>query len=87
MIRIPKVTMTMRELDRLKCIQGLIDGQLKQHAVATRLGLTTRQVPACATKVRGRGTCVWDSKVSVRRFWPHIGCREAQRTPRRGPGG
>jgi hypothetical protein len=23
MIRIPKVTMTMRELDRLKCIQGL----------------------------------------------------------------
>jgi hypothetical protein len=48
MIRIPKVTMTMRELDRLKCIQGLIDGQLKQYAVATRLGLTTRQVrPAC----------------------------------------
>jgi DNA-binding transcriptional regulator LsrR (DeoR family) len=44
MIRIPKVTITMRELDRLKCIQGLIDGQLKQHAVATRLGLTTRQV-------------------------------------------
>ena len=44
MIRIPKVTMTMRELDRLKCIQGLIDGQLKQNAVATRLGLTTRQV-------------------------------------------
>jgi DNA-binding transcriptional regulator LsrR (DeoR family) len=36
--------MTMRELDRLKCIQGLIDGQLKQHAVATRLGLTMRQV-------------------------------------------
>jgi hypothetical protein len=24
MIRIPKVTMTMRELDRLKCIRGLI---------------------------------------------------------------
>ena len=44
MIRIPKVTMTMRELDRLKCIQGLIDGQLKQHVVATRLGLTTRQL-------------------------------------------
>jgi hypothetical protein len=44
MIRIPKVTMTMRELDRLKCIQGLIDGHLKQCAVATRLGLTTRQV-------------------------------------------
>jgi hypothetical protein len=46
MIRIPKVTMTMRELDRLKCIQGLIDGQLKQHAVAARLGLTTRLIGA-----------------------------------------
>ena len=44
MIRIPKVTTTMRDLDRLKCIQGLIDGQLNQTAVAARLGLTTRQV-------------------------------------------
>ena len=44
MIRISKVTMTMRELDRLKCIQGLVDGELKQTAVAARLGLTTRQV-------------------------------------------
>ena len=44
MIRIPKVTMTMRELDRLKCIQGLFDGHLQQTVVATRLGLTTRQV-------------------------------------------
>ena len=44
MIRISKVTVTMRELDRLKCIQGLIDGHLQQTAVAERLGLTTRQV-------------------------------------------
>ena len=44
MFDIPKVTMTMRELDRLKCIQGLVDGHLRQHAVATRLGLTVRQV-------------------------------------------
>jgi hypothetical protein len=28
----PRVNFSMRELDRLKCIQGLIDGQLKQHA-------------------------------------------------------
>ena len=34
----------MRELDRLKCIQGLIDKQLKQKAVAERLGMTVRQV-------------------------------------------
>jgi Helix-turn-helix domain len=44
MFDIPKVTMTMRELDRLKCIQGLVDGHIRQHAVATRLGLTVRQV-------------------------------------------
>jgi hypothetical protein len=46
MIRIPKVTMTMRDLDRLKCIQGLIDGQLKQTAVATRLGRYSHAVAA-----------------------------------------
>jgi len=55
MIRISKVTMTMRELDRLKCIQGLIDGQLKQHVVATRLGLATRQVRRLARRYAPRG--------------------------------
>src|ERR1700687_1338175 len=55
MIRIPKVTMTMRELDRLKCIQGLIDGQLKQHAVAARLGLTTRQVRRLVRRYEQQG--------------------------------
>jgi hypothetical protein len=55
MIRIPKVTMTMRELDRLKCIQGLIDGQLKQYAVAARLGLTTRQVRRLARRYEQQG--------------------------------
>jgi hypothetical protein len=44
MIRIPKVTMTMRELDRLKCIQAVVDGDLKPIRAADRLGLTTRQV-------------------------------------------
>jgi transposase len=34
----------MLEPDRLKCIQGLIDKQFKQKAVAERLGLTVRQV-------------------------------------------
>jgi hypothetical protein len=46
MFRIPRVSVSMRELDRLKCIQGLIDKQLKQKAVAERLGLTVRQVLA-----------------------------------------
>jgi hypothetical protein len=44
MLRIPWVNISMRELDRLKCIQGLIDKQIKQKAVAERLGLTVRQV-------------------------------------------
>ena len=55
MILIPKVTMSMRELDRLKCIQGLIDGQLKQTAVATRLGLTTRQVRRLVRRYEQQG--------------------------------
>jgi transposase len=66
MIRIPKVTMTMRELDRLKCIQGLIDGQLKQHAVATRLGLTTRQVRRLVRQYEEQGPVGLISKLRNR---------------------
>jgi DNA-binding transcriptional regulator LsrR (DeoR family) len=55
MIRIPKVTMIMRELDRLKCIQGFIEGPLKQHVVATRLGLTTRQVRRLVRRYEQQG--------------------------------
>jgi hypothetical protein len=66
MIRIPKVTMTMRELDRLKCIQGLIDGQLKQHAVATRLGLTTRQVRRLVRQYEQQGPVGLISKLRNR---------------------
>jgi hypothetical protein len=40
----PRVTMTMRELDRLKCVQAVIDRQLKLYQAADRLGLTSRQV-------------------------------------------
>jgi hypothetical protein len=66
MIRIPKVTMTMRELDRLKCIQGLIDGQLKQHAVATPLGLTTRQVRRLVRQYEQQGPVGLISKLRNR---------------------
>jgi hypothetical protein len=44
MVCTPKVTMTMRELDRLKCVQAVIDRQLKLYQAADRLGLTSRQV-------------------------------------------
>ena len=39
-----KVTFAMRELDRLKCIQGVVDGELRLYQAAERLGLTTRQM-------------------------------------------
>ena len=32
MFRIPRVSISMRELDRLKCIQGLIDKQDRQES-------------------------------------------------------
>jgi len=57
MIRIPKVTMAMREFDRLKCIQGLIDGQLKQTAVG-KTPTTLRIVLRGSLTERGAATPV-----------------------------
>lgn len=44
MVTYAKVMMTMRDLDRLKCIQGVIDRELKVYQAAERLGVTPRQV-------------------------------------------
>jgi hypothetical protein len=44
MIQNGTITMAMRELDRLKVIQAVIDGILKPSRAAERLGLTDRQV-------------------------------------------
>ena len=38
------VTMSMREIDRLKTIQQVVDGNLRASTAARRLGLTRRQV-------------------------------------------
>ena len=51
----PKVTMSMRELERLKCIQGVVDGDLKPGRAAERLGLTSRQVQRLANRYRSEG--------------------------------
>ena len=40
------VTMSMRELDRLKVIEAIIEGRLKPAAAAQRLRLTTRGRPS-----------------------------------------
>ena len=38
------ITMSTGEIDRLKVVQAVIDGNLKPMQAAPRLGLTTRQV-------------------------------------------
>jgi hypothetical protein len=40
----------MRDFDRLKCIQAVVDGELKPLRAAERLGLTTRQVRRLARR-------------------------------------
>ncbi len=58
MVCTPKVTMTMRELDRLKCVQAVIDRQLKLYQAADRLGLTSRQVRRLVRRYSQEGP-VW----------------------------
>jgi len=48
----PRVNFSMRDLDRLKCIQAVVDGDLKPIRAADRLGLTTRQVRRLARLLR-----------------------------------
>jgi hypothetical protein len=45
-----RVTFAMRDLDRLKCIQAVVDRDLKPHRTAERLGLTSRQVRRLARR-------------------------------------
>jgi hypothetical protein len=50
MLRAVTVSVSMHELDRLKCIQAVIDGDMKPIRAADRLGLTTRQVRRLARR-------------------------------------
>jgi Helix-turn-helix domain len=50
-----RVTFAMRDLDRLKCIQAIVDGDLKPIKAADRLGLTTRQVRRLARRYAAAG--------------------------------
>jgi hypothetical protein len=47
--------MTMRELDRLKCVQRVVDGELKPIRAAERLELTSRQVRRLVDRYRQDG--------------------------------
>jgi transposase len=42
--RTETITMSMREIDRLKTVQAVVEGNLKPMVAAARLDLTTRQV-------------------------------------------
>lgn len=55
MLRRPTVSISMRELDRLKCIQAIIDGELKPGRAAERLGLTVRQIERLVIRYRAEG--------------------------------
>jgi hypothetical protein len=50
----PRVNFSMRELDRLKCIQTVIDGDLKPGQAAERLDLTVRQTERLVNRYRAR---------------------------------
>ena len=47
--------MSMRELDRLKCIQAVVDGDLSPGIAADRLGVSTRQLRRIAQRYRTEG--------------------------------
>ena len=50
-----RITMTMRELDRLRVLQGVADGNVKPKRAAERLALTTRQVHRLVKRLRDDG--------------------------------
>lgn len=49
------VTLNMRELDRLKVVQAVVEMGLKPGRAAERLGLTVRQVERLVTRYRELG--------------------------------
>jgi len=55
MVAMERITMTMRELDRFKVIQDVVDGKLKPWRAAERLKLTTRQIRRLAARLREHG--------------------------------
>lgn len=46
------LTMSMREIDRLKIIQAIVDGNLKPIRAAERLQISTRQVRRLVSRYR-----------------------------------
>ncbi len=55
MRQLARVTMSMRELDRVKCIQAVVDGDLQACKAAERLGISTRQLRRLTQRYRTEG--------------------------------
>lgn len=51
------ITMSMRELDRLKVIQAVAEQRLKPGRAAERLGLSVRQVERLVLRYGADGAC------------------------------
>ncbi|HYD62085.1 MAG TPA: hypothetical protein VEC35_17095 [Noviherbaspirillum sp.] len=49
------ITMSMREVDRLKTLQAVADGNLPAAIAASRLGLSKRQVNRLLVRLRSAG--------------------------------
>jgi transposase len=49
------ITMSMREVDRLRAIQSVVDGRLMPWRAAERLGLSRRQIERLASRYRDEG--------------------------------
>lgn len=56
------LTLTSKELGRIRTLQRVLDGYLTQGAAATELGLCQRQVRRLATALRGHGPSALASK-------------------------
>jgi hypothetical protein len=64
-----RVTFAMRDLDRLKCIQAVVDGDLQPIRAADRLGFTTRL--SCFgghARIRPRSRLVRDGMLQLRQL-------------------
>ena len=55
MAHVESITMSMREINRLKTIQPVIDGHLRASTAAGRLQLTKRQVNRLVQRYRREG--------------------------------
>ncbi|SAL72979.1 integrase catalytic subunit [Caballeronia cordobensis] len=62
MSEIETITMSMREVDRLKVIEAVVDGRLMPWRAAERLGMSRRQVERLANRYRADGAAGLVSK-------------------------